>query len=516
VPGRKRIKGSHLYQILFYGVIFAVAAVGALAFWGVREIRRDAAIVAVESSARGVAGAVTVLMNAVTNSNEDIGIDALSNLDTENLRTRFRQSLLKHPVLEAILLSDANGLRYSMGRRDDGLVELLPGKDANGPSAYTLVKGDGSTEKTIPSEPFDRRAMDEGLSREFGHLKPGQVNWRSIYRFYSSGETLIAASSLMQVSGDFLMISYVFPLQAVISQLGGAERGSAEKLFLYWTSGKVLPIEADGAPVDALSASDVADPVIAGATKSLASDPDRAQKPFSYVADGERWWAYVLPLSVFGDTMSLGVAVPRKNVVSVLTSDTFIQLFGGLLVLLGGASLFVLHRNRSRIEAMGFRREAARSAEDVLHLVAEGEGSRLEFKQTLRFNLKSGKNGKEIEHASMKTVAAFMNSEGGTLLVGIADNGVISGFDEDKFETDDKALLHFNNLVNQYIGTEFARYVDTAVITVQGRSVIRAHCIPAAAPAILKSGGGEEFFVRSGPASRQLTFSQFYEWLQNH
>ncbi len=165
---------------------------------------------------------------------------------------------------------------------------------------------------------------------------------------------------------------------------------------------------------------------------------------------------------------------------------------------------------------MGLRRDAARTAQDVLQLVATGESGTLEFKQTLRFNLRAGKNGKEIEHANMKTVAAFMNSEGGTLLVGVADNGEVTGFEEDKLGNDDKALLHFNNLVNQQIGTEFARYIDTVIIDVQGKHIIRAYCMPAAAPAIIKNGQSEEFYVRSGPASRQLSLSQFYEWLQNH
>jgi len=178
--------------------------------------------------------------------------------------------------------------------------------------------------------------------------------------------------------------------------------------------------------------------------------------------------------------------------------------------------LFVLHRNRGSIEAMGRRRGAAKTSEEVLHLIAEGESGKLEFKQTLRFNLKAGKNGREIEHAALKTVAGFMNSEGGTLLVGVADTGEITGFTEDRFESADKALLHFNNLVNQYIGTEFSRYLNTSLIEVQGKEVLRVHCIPAGTPAFLMQGKNEEFYVRSGPASRQLTIRQFYEWLQEH
>ncbi len=107
-----------------------------------------------------------------------------------------------------------------------------------------------------------------------------------------------------------------------------------------------------------------------------------------------------------------------------------------------------------------------------------------------------------------------MNSGGGTLLVGVNDEGDITGFEEDNFKSEDKALLHFNNLVNQYIGTEFSRFLDTVIIEVNQKKILRAYCLPANTPAILKNGNSEEVYVRSGPASRQLSFSQFYEWLQ--
>lgn len=523
MPGRNAIKGKQLYKILFFGVIFTVVAVAVLAFWGVREIRRDAAVVAVENSARGLAGAVTVLVNAVTKANEEVRMKTLASLKPSELRATFGKALKDHPVLIAVLVSDAKGVRYSLAHRKDGLVEGVTGRDGDSTIAWTLFKENGTSQKTRLQEHYDRNAINAGFAEEFKKLEPGQVSWRSIYAMFSSGESWLTASTLVEEGGENFMVSFVFPVAAVISQLGGAEKGSAEKIFLYWPTGKVIPVAdletVDGrekAPFKAQPADEVDDPVIARATERLASAGEPLSAPFSYIVDDETWWAYVMPLSVFGDTMSLGVAVPRKNIVSTLTSDTFLQVFGGILVLFAGVALFVVHKNRARIESIGLRQKAARTAEDVLRLIADGESRTLEFKQTLRFNLKSGKNGKEIEHASMKTVAGFMNSEGGTLLVGVADNGAVTGFEEDKLGNDDKALLHFNNLVNQQIGTEFARYLDTAVIEVQGKHVLRAYCMPAAGPAILKNGNNEEFYVRSGPASRQLTLSQFYEWLQNH
>jgi hypothetical protein len=522
MSNRNIIRGKNLYRILFSGVIFVVVGVGLLSFWGVREIRRDAAAVAVESSARGLSGAVTVLVNAVTAANGEMGAEQIGSLNPSVLRPAFEAVFQKHANLAAIMVSDGSGLRYLLTRRSGGLLEGVS-KGEGGIGRWTLWKPDGTSHAAQSGGRFDEKDVNDILADEFRHLEPGQVNWRSSYRIHAEGESWLTASSLVGKADKRIMVSYIFPIDAVVSQLDGAEKGSAEKVFLFWDSGKVLPIgngtgvRQTGAKASvALPVHDVSDPIVAAAADRLMAAPALKNVPLSYRVDGNVWWTYLLPLSVFGDTMSLGVAVPMMSVVSTLGSDTFLQVFGGLLVLLAGIALFFLHRNRARIEALGMRHAASRTAEDVLRLIADGEGPGLEFKQTLRFNLKAGKNGKEIEHASMKTVAGFMNSEGGTLLVGVADNGVVTGFDEDNFASEDKALLHFNNLVNQYIGPEFSRYLDSAVITVQGKQVIRAFCMPAKAPAILKNGQSEEFYVRSGPASRQLSLSQFYEWLQNH
>ncbi|MGL1863911.1 MAG: ATP-binding protein [Pseudodesulfovibrio sp.] len=523
MSSRNVIKGKKLYNILFFGVIFTVVAVGSLALWGVREVRRDAAVVAVENSARGLSGAVTVLVNVVTSANDEIDTKVLKSLKPKALLSSFSTMFETHKVLASVMLSDAKGLRYMLTRRADGWLQTIPGRGDDSTTHWTFVNSDGSSRATDPETPFDRDVVDDVLATDFTHLEPGKVNWRSTYRFHDSGESWLTASSLVESGGANYMVSFVFPIDAVARHLGAAEKGSAEKIFLYWSSGRVLPIadvaeghEPGGTVSKALSADKVSDPVIAQAAQRMASHEQYRKAPFQFTVNGEQWWAYVLPLAAFGDTMSLGVAVPKSNILSTLTSDTFLLVAGGILVLLAAVALFILHQNRSRIEAMGLRLKAAQTPEDVLLLIAGGENRTLEFKQTLRFNLKAGKNGKEIEHASMKTVAGFMNSEGGTLLVGVADNGVVEGFEEDKLGSDDKALLHFNNLVNQHIGTEFSRYMDTAIIEVQGKHIIRAYCMPAAAPAILKNGNNEEFYVRSGPASRQLTLSQFYEWLKEH
>jgi hypothetical protein len=517
------IRGRQLYKLLFYGVIFAVAALGALAYTGVREIRHDAAVVAVENSARGLSGAVTVLLNAVRNSNQEMGQGLLKSLEPGALRKEFGAVLKDHQNLEAVMVSDGQGMRYMLTRRFGGMVEAVP-DELHTVLTWTLLKDGKADDKPFLGWKMNLAQVDSVLSDEFSHLEPGQVNWRGANRFHHVDVAWITASSLVESgSGQHLMLSFAFPAEAILSQLSGAERGGAERIFLYWGDGRAMPVSGLGADVapdlsgKALTSAELPDPVVRKAVSGLAALEDGTpDKPFSFTSEGEVWWTWAMPLSIFGDTLSLGVAVPRENALNTLTSDSFLQIGSVVLILMAFGVLFVLHRSRGRIESLGMRREAAVSGDDVLAMVQAGEGGRLEFKQTLRFNLKSGKNGKEIEHACLKTVSAFLNSEGGTLLIGVADDGTVTGFDEDRFESGDKALLHFNNLVDRHIGTEFSRYIDSRIIEVGEKRVLRIYCMPASVPAILDAAKGEEFYVRSGPASRCLTLKQFHDWLRKH
>src|SRR5262249_15667689 len=97
---------------------------------------------------------------------------------------------------------------------------------------------------------------------------------------------------------------------------------------------------------------------------------------------------------------------------------------------------------------------AAASVED---LIAEGESEELEFKSTLRWDLKEGGVSKKLEDVIMKTVAAFANSQGGTLLIGVDDSGNVLGLESDYHSLGnadrDRFELHLRNLLNQQFGT---------------------------------------------------------------
>lgn len=169
------------------------------------------------------------------------------------------------------------------------------------------------------------------------------------------------------------------------------------------------------------------------------------------------------------------------------------------------------------IEATHFAQPLSgeRSVTDEEELIALGESEKLEFKSTLRWNLMANKADKAIENSALKTVVAFLNTEGGILLIGVKDDGSVIGIESDQFPNEDKFLLHFANLINERIGKQHLGHIQSGLREVAGKKVFRVDCKPSPDPVFLKNNG-EEFYVRNGPSSTQLSTSEVLEYSRRH
>lgn len=148
------------------------------------------------------------------------------------------------------------------------------------------------------------------------------------------------------------------------------------------------------------------------------------------------------------------------------------------------------------------------------YLLLQGEGDRLEFKSTLRMNLYTGKTDKEIEHAVLKTLAAFLNTEGGTLLVGVDDKGTILGLDADQFPNIDRMMLHLTKLVSDRISMNHMSFISCYPDNVDQKELLRIDVSPADTPAYLEHNGEERLYIRTGPSTIHLRTRELYDYLR--
>jgi type I restriction enzyme R subunit len=160
---------------------------------------------------------------------------------------------------------------------------------------------------------------------------------------------------------------------------------------------------------------------------------------------------------------------------------------------------------------------AHRQAEE---LIKRGESKTLEFKSTLRWNLREDRqDDTAVTHAVLKTIAAFLNTEGGDLLIGVADDGGVVGIEHDRLESDDKFMRHLAQVVRNGLGDRAATCIDPNAQIVQGKTVCLVSCQRSPEPVFLKWKGmeaspGGDFFVRSGPGTVKLPMDSANEYIR--
>jgi type I restriction enzyme R subunit len=153
-------------------------------------------------------------------------------------------------------------------------------------------------------------------------------------------------------------------------------------------------------------------------------------------------------------------------------------------------------------------------------LIKRGESKTLEFKATLRWDLKKDRqDDKAITLAVLKTIAAFLNTEGGDLLIGVADDGAIVGIEHDKLDSDDKFMRHLAQVVRNGLGDRAGTCIDPRTQIVQGKTVCVVSCRRSPEPVFLKWQGMEsdpegDFYVRSGPGSVKLPPESAQEYIR--
>lgn len=125
-------------------------------------------------------------------------------------------------------------------------------------------------------------------------------------------------------------------------------------------------------------------------------------------------------------------------------------------------------------------------------IIRKGEGINVEFKGAMS---KAGKQ-KIVE-----TICAFLNTRGGTILIGVEDDSTVIGLN-DKTERDiDQYKLNLSHMVRDKVGAMFTSYIQFNIEKYDEKILLRINCAPSKQPAILEDKGEQLFFIRSGPSN---------------
>jgi len=159
---------------------------------------------------------------------------------------------------------------------------------------------------------------------------------------------------------------------------------------------------------------------------------------------------------------------------------------------------------------------------DIRNIINEGENRLVEFKSSLRFCLKNNKAEKYIEFSVIKNIAAFLNTNGGKVIIGVDDNGQILGLEETDFATFkeknkiDAFLKHFDNLTAKYFGNEYSLNLDVEFKTIENKTIVILNITSnVQKPTIIKNiekNNREEFYIRRNASAIALSLDEFYSY----
>ena len=151
-------------------------------------------------------------------------------------------------------------------------------------------------------------------------------------------------------------------------------------------------------------------------------------------------------------------------------------------------------------------------------IIQADESRELEFKSTFQWDVRESKQNKELRKSVLKTLAAFMNSEGGTLVIGVTDDKEILGLDDDLKLTRQSLDVFEQTVFNVFesaIGVGFVQHCPMRFEdATDGKKVCVIEVQPSSEPAFVSFQGKEEFFIRRGNVTKGLEASDQHDYIR--
>lgn len=173
-------------------------------------------------------------------------------------------------------------------------------------------------------------------------------------------------------------------------------------------------------------------------------------------------------------------------------------------------------RNEEESDAQEIEDDEDGAVEVTLsNLIRQGESSTMEFKSTLRKNLHTGKNDRLMGEEVLQALAALLNTEGGTLIIGIADDRTAIGIEPDGFKSEDEMVRHLMNLTASKLNSANRPPIDPRFEDYEDKRVLIVHCGRSRHPVYLKIDNTEKFYVRNASSTVELPVSQLANYIQD-
>ncbi len=157
---------------------------------------------------------------------------------------------------------------------------------------------------------------------------------------------------------------------------------------------------------------------------------------------------------------------------------------------------------------------------ELAEMLKVGENDHVEFKSSLRWDYKQNQMNKALENVILKTIAAFLNTNGGTLIIGVDDSGSVLGLEKDYETISKKSSDGFNltltNLINQHLGKRVHKFINLEIVNHEDKDICAVTVSKCDGPVFLGKNDNETFFIRASASSQRLSVSEVVGYIKSH
>lgn len=170
-------------------------------------------------------------------------------------------------------------------------------------------------------------------------------------------------------------------------------------------------------------------------------------------------------------------------------------------------------------------KKTAKVIDRIKELLTQDESRNLEFKSSLRYDVKQiGIPPETLEHSVFKNIAAFLNTEGGSILIGVEDNQNVIGLEETDYKTfkkegkKDEFLKHFDQLVQNFFGDHVHHNLKLELVTIDNKTVCLVEVNGKAGQAVplRQKNKPDEFYIRRFASAKALTLMESVHYIKEH
>ncbi len=236
---------------------------------------------------------------------------------------------------------------------------------------------------------------------------------------------------------------------------------------------------------------------------------DKETGIFKFKYNNESFWNSFKKFSDLSGIKNYILTIPNSQLISNSKNDLTKYLKWFALLLISSGLILLLIKKRK------FYLPNKINIPTIKDLLKNEESRYLEFKSSSRWDYKQEKFNPELENVIYKTIAAFGNTDGGILLIGIDDDKNILGLEKDfntfKKNTADFYEIHLRNNLHNLMGVKnVSKNIRIQFEEIEkNKSICKIKVLAANEPVFMKiknkNGQTEEkFFVRSGNSSQEI------------